>query len=78
MKTDHRAAKIQESGELGIDVLPVGSEWEITRTEFLTDISFRVARLSIDPPELPSWRVFVLKGSTIAWPSLINGEVVSH
>jgi hypothetical protein len=78
VRTDHRAAKIQESGELGIDLLPVGSAWEVTRTEFLTDISFRVSRPRIDPEGHPRWRVFVIKGSTITWPSLINGEVVSN
>jgi hypothetical protein len=78
IKTDHRAQKGQENGELGIALTQIGSEWEVTRTEFLTDVRFRVARKGIDKPGSFTWTVTILKGSTITWPSLVNGRVVAN
>jgi len=78
VKTDLRAEKLQEIGELGIDLTQVGTEWEVTRTEFLTDVSFRVSRMNVDQPGNFSWRVTIFKGSTITWPSLVNGRVVAN
>src|SRR5947207_2600943 len=34
------AIKLQETGELSFDAKKVGSRWEISRTDFLTDVTF--------------------------------------
>ena len=78
IKTNVRAEKLQEIGELGIDLTQVGTDFEVTRTEFLTDVVFRIARMGVDTPGTSSWRVTILKGSTINWPSLVDGHVVPN
>ena len=71
------AVKLQERGELGIDLKEVNGALEVTRTEFLTDVSLRIMRMSVDPPGSPPyWRIKIFAGSNITWPSLVNGEVV--
>ena len=73
------AVKLQEAGELGIDLKQVGTDWEITRTEFTSDVSLRVIRMGVDPPGSPPyWRVNISKGSNITWPSIVNGTVVPN
>lgn len=75
----NRAVKLQEGGELGIDLKEVNGAWEIARTEFLTDVSLRILRMGVDPPGSPPyWRVKIFKGSRITWPSTINGEIVPN
>jgi TonB family protein len=74
-----RAVKLQEAGELGIDLKQVGTGWEVTRTEFTTDVSLRILRMGVDPAGGPPyWRVNILKGSNITWPSLVNRTVVPN
>ncbi|MFI5385986.1 MAG: hypothetical protein ACHQ50_07680 [Fimbriimonadales bacterium] len=68
------ATKLQETGELAFSVTKAGL---IARTSFLTDVSIRVNPMSDAPGANPKWRVKILKGSTITWPSLVNGKVVS-
>ena len=75
---NHRAVKLQEWGELGIDMKKVGDAWEITRTEFKTDIPLCIIRSGLDTPTSPYWRINILKGSTITWPSLVDGKIVPH
>lgn len=66
-----RATKLQEEGELGVRLERGRSgDWEVARTEFLTDVSLRV-----DPKEgagwresEPRWRVRISEGSHIDWP----------
>ncbi len=71
------AVKLQEKGDLGIELKEVNGAWEVTRTEFLTDVSLRIIRMSLDPPGSPPyWRIKIFAGSKITWPSLVNGEVV--
>jgi TonB family protein len=73
------ASKLQEGGELGIDLKQVNGDWEITRTEFMTDVSLRIIRMGVDPPGSPPyWRIHIFKGSTITWPSIANGKVFSN
>jgi hypothetical protein len=73
------AAKLQESGQLGIELKQVGTNWEITRTDFNTDVSLRIMRMGTDPPgSPPRWRINISKGSTITWPSIANGKVVPN
>jgi len=73
------ASKLQEGGELGIDLKQVNGDWEITRTEFTTDVSLRIIRMGVDPPGSPPyWRINIFKGSTITWPSIANGKVVPN
>ncbi|MGI8924144.1 MAG: hypothetical protein ACR2HJ_08935 [Fimbriimonadales bacterium] len=72
--------KLQESGELGIVMANSGGASEMIRTEFLTDISIRVARFPKDLVEMyiADWRVRIAKGSVVTWPSLINGKVLAN
>jgi hypothetical protein len=73
------ATKILETGSLGINISKIGGSWEVTRTEFLSDVSMRIIRMNVDPPGSPPyWRVQILKGSSITWPSLVNGRVVAN
>lgn len=63
------AKKLQESGEIAYKCKRRGIGSEITRTEFLTDVSIRVQRMNDGPGAKPTWRIKILKGSTIQWPS---------
>jgi hypothetical protein len=72
---EKHATKLQESGELRIRATKVGQGREIVYTEFLSDVSFRI--LSVDDPVMsPKWRVKVVKGSLVRWPSVANGKLV--
>lgn len=65
-----RAKKLQEGGELAIEVAPARLGWEVVKTEFLTDISIRLFNMGLPfDLEKPLWRVRILKGSTMRWPS---------
>jgi hypothetical protein len=74
------ATRKNDGAELGVDILQVAGRWEVTRTEFLTDAPFAgsVPRTwgAAAPP--PMWRLTILKGSTVTWPSSINGKVVAN
>jgi hypothetical protein len=75
---EHHATKSEESGEMAFDIGQVNSNWEITRTEFLSDVAFRMNLLE-DPKvqeNYPKWRVTILKGSYVNWPSVIGDTVV--
>ena len=62
------AVKLQEGGRLRIDIEEVACGWEVTKTEFLTDVSLRLTRFFGDPSQEPYWRVVIRKGSCVAWP----------
>jgi hypothetical protein len=73
------AIKLQEAGELSFDTKKVGSRWEMTRTEFLTDVTFRIELYETDPnTHDPKWRVTILKGSYVNWPSLVGDTVTPN
>lgn len=77
VKDINHALKLQEKGELGIDLKEVNGAWEVTRTEFLTDVSLRIMRMGVDPPGSPPyWRIKIFAESYILWPSLVDGEAV--
>jgi hypothetical protein len=79
IETPTRAARPQKPGELGIELSEVAPRrWEVTRTEFLTDIAIDVSHSAMIPRGSPYWRVVVLKGSNIAWPLLINGKTIAN
>jgi thiol-disulfide isomerase/thioredoxin len=84
IKNTNRAIKLQEGGELGIDIKRVNDAWEITRTEFISDVSFRIIIPTMDQvatvgqPISPRWRIKIFQGSSITWPSIINGQTVSN
>jgi len=79
LRDSKHAIKKPEGEELGIDLRQVNGDWEITRTEFLTDVSLRITRLNVDPPGSPPyWRIKISKGSTITWPSITNGKVTPN
>ena len=44
---------MQESGALGVAITKVGANWEVTCTEFLTDVSMRIIRINSIPPVVP-------------------------
>jgi hypothetical protein len=69
----------QETGELTFDAKKVGSRWEISRTDFLTDVTFRVKLYETDGYESdPKWRITILKGSYVNWPSLVGDTVIPN
>lgn len=72
------ATKLQESGVLAIAVKRIDSRWEVTRTRFLTDISFRVHLFESFDHDNPKWRVIIRKGSYVTWPSLVGKAVVPN
>ena len=69
--------KLQESGKLRIQSKQVGQGWDLVYTEFLSNVSFRVGRHG-DNPMKPKWRVLVLKGSAIHWPSVLDGKLLPN
>jgi len=74
---DH-AYKLQEGGSLRLKIAKVGTGWEVTRVEFLSDVSLRAVLVgSTNPPDDPKWRLKIFKGSVIRWPSMVNGVVVA-
>ena len=75
---DSHATKIQESGDLGFSVVDLGGRWEVARTDFLSNVSFRVFH---HVPfnvwrNKPRWRIEIEKGSYVTWPSLKDGAIV--
>jgi TonB family protein len=76
LQDSKRASKLLEGGELAIDLEQVNGDWEVTRTEFMSDVSLRIVRMRLDPPGSPPyWRIHIFKGSTITWPSIASGKV---
>jgi hypothetical protein len=73
------ATKLQETGELSFDAKKIGSRWEMTRMDFLTDVTFRVNLDERDgPKDDPKWRITILKGSYVNWPSLVGDTVTPN
>lgn len=76
---EKHATKLQETGELAFDVKKVGSRWEVTRTDFLTDVTFRVKLYGPNKHNSdPKWRITILKGSYVNWPSLVGDTVIPN
>lgn len=69
------ATKLQETGELAFAAKKVGSRWEMARMDFLTDVTFRVELYETDDPK---WRITILKGSYVNWPSLVGDTVTPN
>jgi hypothetical protein len=77
-RTGH-GRKIQEEGEINFQQRKTANGWEIILMEFPTDISCRMIEFNAGAnPLKPQWRLNILKGSTITWPSLVNGQVVAN
>lgn len=72
---EKHATKLQESGELNFEMANPNAQWQIVRTEFLTDISIRVKKMAEADQHSVSWRVLIRKGSWVNWPSLVDGVV---
>ncbi len=73
------ARKLQESGELRISHVRVGTRWELGQTEFETDVSLRVFDDGSGISQYrPRWRIRVRKGSHIQWPSVTDDMVVAY
>lgn len=64
------ATKLQEEGKVGIEIGQGPHGWEVTRTEFQTDVTLRITRFDGDPYKEPSIRIRIRKGSWIAWPTV--------
>jgi hypothetical protein len=76
---DSKHAFKSKGGALEIDLKQVGSDWEITQTNFKTDISLGISRIGVDSAgSKPYWRINISKGSQITWPSVVNGQVVPN
>jgi hypothetical protein len=71
------AVKLQESGERSFSTGRTDSGIDIIRTEFLTDVSLRLAKLKELPCNL-RWRIRILAGSVIYWPSLVHHVVLPN
>jgi TonB family protein len=68
-------------GGAGVDIemKQVDADWEVTKTRFAVDISWRLQRTGVDPVSAsPHWGLKIFKGSTITWPSLVNGKVTPN
>jgi TonB family protein len=79
LQDSRHAVKKPEGEQVGIDLKQVNGEWEITRTEFLTDAYLGITRLNVDPPgSAPYWRIHIFKGSNIIWPSIAGGKVIPN
>ena len=79
IQSSGRATRPQDSSEVAVAIAEVAPKrWEVTRTEFLTDLSIEVTHPAMVPRGSPYWRVVILKGSSITWPSLINGRTVGN
>jgi hypothetical protein len=73
---NRHAIKRQETGELAFDTKKIGAKWEISRTEFLTDVEFRLRVYdSNGKPVNQKWRVTIQKGSYVNWPSLVSDTI---
>jgi hypothetical protein len=70
-----KAIKLQETGELAFATNKAGY---ISKMSFLTPISIRIKRAIDDVSAGERWRINISKGSTITWPSFINGKVVPN
>lgn len=66
-RTGH-ATKLQESGELAIQLAQGEMGWTVARTKFLTDVSMRVLPMASPDSMNPKWRVVIHKDSWIDWP----------
>jgi len=73
-----KAAKLQESGELSFEQAETACGEEIVRMVFETDVSIRIKKQRSAKTDEPAWRIRVLRGSEICWPSLVGGEIVSN
>ena len=63
------AVKLQEKGRLALEVIQNQDTAEVVRTEFLTDVSLRIMRFPWVIPFYPHYRISILEGSWIRWPS---------
>jgi hypothetical protein len=77
---EHHATRSEGVGEMGFDIGQVNSDWEVTRTEFLYDLSFQVNLLEDPeyPENYPKWQVTILKGSHVNWPSVKGDTIVPN
>ena len=69
-----KATKLQETGQLSFEEETTLWGNEIVRMVFDTDVSFRIMKMASAMTLEPTWRIRVLKGSEICWPSLIDGK----
>jgi hypothetical protein len=74
------ARKLQESGDLKIAHVQVGTRWELGRMDFESDVSLRVydEGLANVARNRPHWRIRIERGSYVQWPSVVNGNVVTY
>jgi hypothetical protein len=73
-----KASKIQESGEISFQQSATSCGQEIVRMIFETDVSIRIMRQETAMTRQPDWRIRLLAGSEIWWPSLVDGQNVAN
>ena len=72
------AIKIQESGEISFQQSATSCGQEIVRMIFETDVSIRIMRQETAMTRQPDWRIRLLAGSEIWWPSFVDGQNVAN
>lgn len=74
----NRSYKLQEEGSISFEQAPTECGLELTRMVFDTDVSLRISRRSDVDIHRPAWRVNILAGSEIRWPSLFGEAIVPN
>lgn len=71
-----QATKLQEGGVLGIKIAKTPAGYDIVRTDFQSYIGMRAADAN-NNSMVDRWRAVISKGSSIAWPVLKDGQIIS-
>ncbi|HEY3783327.1 MAG TPA: hypothetical protein VGL56_19780 [Fimbriimonadaceae bacterium] len=73
-----KASKLQESGSISFKMARTQCGLEILYMHFESDVSLRVHAIGQANPESILFRLNILEGSEIYWPSLIEGKLQSN
>lgn len=72
------ATKLQEQGTMTFKSRDTPCGTEIVYMRFETDVSLRISKPKNSVPGRADWRVNVLAGSEIYWPSLFDGKLLPN
>jgi len=78
VKSTGQAEKLHETGTISFETAKTPCGVEITHMIFETDVSLRIKRSDAGVGAKPEWRINVLQGSEIYWPSLVDGTVTPN
>jgi hypothetical protein len=73
----HAVSRPLKDTSLAIEHHKLNGVSDITKTEFTTDLSLSIKNGS-GPAAPAKWRILIRKGSTITWPSFVNGSVTPN